>query len=575
MHFFDIHFLEERGTFAFSEKAVAEMDLAVRFAVMLGSRIFLPAASYYENALAAKILRPFLDSEVSDLFTFVGGGSSLDEFRLGKIEQYRQGSAQYDAYSRETEQLIGWTKRQRSATKDIARSWLDTPPHDDAYDFLRPHLGSETTSAHLERLWQEVPEKLGREAFIVEHVIPMLPVDGRNLAVKNFFHGRINAFYFESYTKDFSAAVFQNMNLSGGISIPSGAPSDDIDFLALLKMSRTSGLLQRIRDCDISRLESITFDPAFQEVFAMSQTDGAAERIIKDAEVCDLAILTALPKEREAVEVVFGKGKTLEVDGDPQLYKEIFVQIAGKRKRVILAVLPTMGNARAGVTAANFFRSFKTKHAFMVGIAGGAPLPGTPLEHVRLGDVVIGQSVFEWDHVKRTAGGEVTYRDSDQRLSQKIFQLVANFKSEKTSFDSDWLAFRERALTEFGLDLSNLPPDILHAADDSLLQHPDDARRKLVPSIVHFGKIGSGDTLLKDPVIRDELREKHGVLAVEMESVGLRDAGWAHGAEVAVVRGIVDYCDAHKDDRWHMIGALSAAAMTRFLYEKIVEAEPR
>ncbi|WEX79427.1 hypothetical protein PYH37_006335 (plasmid) [Sinorhizobium numidicum] len=225
--------------------------------------------------------------------------------------------------------------------------------------------------------------------------------------------------------------MLQNMNLSGGAEIPSGAPADDIDFSILRKMCRIKGVLPTSRACDVSLLETITFNPDFQEVFAMSQTDGPAESVgIKaNRKECDLAVLAALPKEREAVEVVFGKGKTLRIEDDPHVYKEIYLEIAGKRKRVILAVLPTMGNTRAGVSAANFFRSFKTRKVFMVGIAGGTPLPGNSSDHVRLGDVVIGQSVFEWDFIKREEGGEVVYRDSDQRLSQEVFQFVANFKS--------------------------------------------------------------------------------------------------------------------------------------------------
>jgi hypothetical protein len=37
----------------------------------------------------------------------------------------------------------------------------------------------------------------------------------------------------------------------------------------------------------------------------------------------DLAIVVALPKEREAVEAVFGKGRPYKAPGDPMLYQSL------------------------------------------------------------------------------------------------------------------------------------------------------------------------------------------------------------------------------------------------------------
>ena len=576
LHFFDIHFLEEMGRFASSMRATAEMEMAVRFAVILGSEIFVPAASYYENSVASRILKPFLESDVSGLFRFVGGGASLDEFRLDKVEQYRPGSAQHSLYASPLEQMAGWARRERSATKDIASAWISEPSQSEVMGTFRPYLDSAIAIDAFEKLWLDIPERLGNEAFIMEHVVERMPVDRENLTVRNILHGKINRFYFDSYARDYGAAVFQKMTLSGGADIPSGARDDDIDLSLLLKMCRMKEFLPIIRDCKISHLETIPFNPVFQEIFAMSQTDGTADSdaVAVGLPECDLVILTALPKEREAVEVVFGKGKPFRVAGDPQLYKQINLEIAGRQKRIVLAVLPTMGNVRAGVAASNALRSFKTKNAFMVGIAGATPFPAMPSDHVRLGDVVIGQSVLEWDFGKRSADGSLEVRDSGQRLSHDVFQFVANLRSERTSFDTGWLDLRLKALRDFDIDPENLPPDRFYDYQGVEQVHPEDPRRKLSPAIVHFGRVGSGDTLLKDPALRDELRERHGIIAVEMESAGMRDAGWSHNTQVGVIRGIVDYCDDHKDDRWHMIGALSAAAMMRFLYEKMVEAEP-
>jgi nucleoside phosphorylase len=87
-----------------------------------------------------------------------------------------------------------------------------------------------------------------------------------------------------------------------------------------------------------------------------------------------------------------------------------------------------------------------------------------------------------------------------------------------------------------------------------------------------YRAIASADTLLKDPKLRDELRDRFGVRAVEMEGSGVQTAAWASGIDILVVRGICDYCDAHKNDIWQNYAALVAAAYARALIEILPDA---
>ncbi|WP_167391976.1 5'-methylthioadenosine/S-adenosylhomocysteine nucleosidase [Mesorhizobium sophorae] len=552
------------------------MDLAVRFAVMLGSRILVPAASFYETEVAPKVLRRFLESDIGDVFRFVGSGSSLAEFSFEKIEQYRPGSPQHAIYSASPEQLVGWEQRTRSATKDIATGWREQIRSEGVLQDFRRKRPEAMTDKEFERAWIDVPERLGQEAFIVPHVLERLPVDPRNISTQNRLHRIVNREYFASYAKDFGASVFQNMSALGGDVVPSGCEEDDIDYGSLVKVCRVSGILERIRGCPVQQLESLCFEPAFQEAFAMSQTGGYAHSSggrSPDPMRVDLAILTALPKEREAVEAVFGTGRPFRVSGDPHMYKMIDIEIQGTAKKVVVAVLSEMGNVRAGVTGTDLLRSLSPAIVLMVGIAGGCPNPSKPAEHVRLGDVVLGSSVLEYDHIRRRPGGVAQFRDSPQRLSYTISQAAAALRSERTGFDIGWIAPRDQALRHFGIDPGALPPDVLHGIDGVEIQHPPDPRRTLSPSIVHYGRIGAGDTLLKDPAFRDQLRDQHSVMAVEMEGAGIRDAAWSRSCEVGVVRGIVDYCDDYKSDDWHLIAAVSAAAVARLLFETLVQAD--
>jgi nucleoside phosphorylase len=573
LHFFDIHFIEEKGISATGDRGRAEMDLAVRFAVMLSSRILVPASSYYESDITRQTLAPFLAGESARLFTLVGSGSSYAEFRIEKLEQYATGSGQHRAYSDDADFDLPWQSRTRSSTSDIGAGWRRVFAERDLARTFSPFLGGQMSEEALEAEWREVPDRLGRRAFIVPYVLPLLPFRISNLVVENRLHNIVNHEYFNSYARDLRAAVFQNLMHLGSGTVPSGAPADDVNYEMLVKACQVEGFLDEIRKARPEALDELARDGRFVTAFRATHTAGPFERptgSVSSRKKVDLAIITALPKEREAVEAVFGKGKPLQVEGDPHVYKMIDLDIDGRDYSVVVVTSSEMGNARAAVAATNLLRSFDPDLFALVGIAGGCPDPAHPPEHVRLGDVVVSTYVFEYDHVKRLKRGKFELRDHPMRSGVEWIQVVNSLKSEVTGFSTDWQA--DDAAGQAALKTSRPQADVLHDKNGNKIEHPPDPRRDGGMPVVHSGLIASGDTLLKDPVFRDFLRDKHKARAVEMEAVGFREAGWSHGASTIVVRGVVDYCDDHKSDKWHIISAVSAAAVTKLLFRTLMMA---
>ena len=79
--------------------------------------------------------------------------------------------------------------------------------------------------------------------------------------------------------------------------------------------------------------------------------------------------------------------------------------------------------------------------------------------------------------------------------------------------------------------------------------------------VVHFGRIATGNSVIQDAVLRDEIRSRcDGALCVEMEAAGV-DAN----RSCLVVRGISNYADSHKSDVWGPYAAGKAAAFAREL----------
>ena len=77
---------------------------------------------------------------------------------------------------------------------------------------------------------------------------------------------------------------------------------------------------------------------------------------------------------------------------------------------------------------------------------------------------------------------------------------------------------------------------------------------------VHYGKIASGNRVIKSASFRDEIAAKHNVRCFEMEGAGI-----ANTMPYLVVRGISDYCDGNKNDEWHKYAAATAAAYAKLL----------
>lgn len=83
---------------------------------------------------------------------------------------------------------------------------------------------------------------------------------------------------------------------------------------------------------------------------------------------------------------------------------------------------------------------------------------------------------------------------------------------------------------------------------------------------VHYGIIASGNTILNDAKHRDEL-----AIALKRRTGGdcICFDSWAAGVmndfPCVVIRGISDYADSHKDDRWGKYAAMTAAAYAKEL----------
>jgi hypothetical protein len=88
-HFFDVHFLEEKGVESFLEAATREARLAFRLALLMADEVLVPASSTIESELCRTVLSEYGGDEYAPHITLVASGTNYQEFLDDKLRQYR------------------------------------------------------------------------------------------------------------------------------------------------------------------------------------------------------------------------------------------------------------------------------------------------------------------------------------------------------------------------------------------------------------------------------------------------------------------------------------------------------
>jgi hypothetical protein len=185
--------------------------------------------------------------------------------------------------------------------------------------------------------------------------------------------------------------------------------------------------------------------------------------------------------------------------------------------------------------------------------------------------------VRQYDYGKTVAEGQFTFMGSLNRPPQVLLTAVANLEADHMMEESKISKF----LTEMAVKYPNMEPEFGHpgsqhdrlyeaqydhAAGHSTCESCDSRRLKSRPArsraipAIHYGLIASGNQVMRHGVTRDRLRNQLNVLCFEMEAAGLMD-----NFPCLVIRGICDYADSHKNDRWQKYAAATAAAYAKEL----------
>lgn len=243
--------------------------------------------------------------------------------------------------------------------------------------------------------------------------------------------------------------------------------------------------------------------------------------------------------------------------------------------KIVITCLSGAGTTPATSAAIYMRISFpNVRFGFMVGIGAGVP---SRKNDIRLGDVVVSESVIQHDSGKAKHDGVFTIT---HRLAPPPVVLLnaTNEAAARSDVGGNRITRHLENMYTMHPHMKDkfqhpgpgqdrlFRPKYFHRETDSSCEVCDPAqlmprveRTKDEPSVFH-GIIASGNAVMKDGMKRDQLGEDHGALCIEMEAAGLMN-----DFPCLIIRGICDYADSHKNDRWQSYAAVTAAAYAKEL----------
>lgn len=326
-----------------------------------------------------------------------------------------------------------------------------------------------------------------------------------------------------------------------------GAHSEDgAGALSILKNFQTNPLTYMPNSGNkvVKQLAALTLQ---EPVLTMAEISQRIAKIFYEEEKAriealppDVLVLTALDVELAAAKHAFGIAEDAEhatTKNGIHIYKAPITRRNGSTASCVVACFAGAGNIDAASVTTMLLGDLNPANVLMLGIAAGLR------DKCALGEVVFAERIVAYEGEAVLKGGVVEARPDITRLTFRVRQDLSDYLSSRASLEKR-LASRYEAL---GLDF----PDDVQAGP---------VAKGLMPKAA---TVASGEKLLRDPEVFKGMRDLHGKVEVaEMEAAGLFAACSNYGKPVLMIRGISDFGDEHKDNRFHELAAKAAAAVT-------------
>lgn len=252
---------------------------------------------------------------------------------------------------------------------------------------------------------------------------------------------------------------------------------------------------------------------------------------------CDVAIITAVRIETEAVKKLSREWNRVNIKGDPTFYFSTNFNGKSGDIKVITAQQSEMGMAAASLLTTKLIFNFKPKHIIMVGIAAGID------KENNFGDIIIPNEVWVYSN------GKYIHSDSDSLIQ---------FKPDPKSIPLN-PEIRELVSQDFGETLFQIKRDCEVSPSYEL-------------NVIN-GPMACGSAVVANSEIIDNLVTNHSrkTIGLDMESYGVFYAAQNFNNQKTIpiiVKSICDFADSEKGDNYQNYAANTSAKFAKFLIEK-------
>jgi nucleoside phosphorylase len=253
-----------------------------------------------------------------------------------------------------------------------------------------------------------------------------------------------------------------------------------------------------------------------------------------DGESVDFAIVVALKKELDALLHHIPELKKVQLfpDDTRSYYKANLQNGQGGRYKIIVTLLPSMGNLNAAHATSDLINRWNPRYILVVGIAGGLNR-----QNQSFGDIIISESIVYYEPGK-VRDNQLEVRNRQFLADRTLLDRINNLS------DSTW---RTR----------------LPARPDGENPNSDIPR-------IHVGPIASGEKVVASAAeVERLLSTQHNLIGIEMESAGVASAAFSALKKIGfiTIRSICDFADDKKSDNWQSYAAHAASAYLRTFIE--------
>lgn len=276
---------------------------------------------------------------------------------------------------------------------------------------------------------------------------------------------------------------------------------------------------------------------AWQQVLA-GKIKLTSRRIKSRNENFDVAIITALRSELDAVLKLPYGWEQFRLDDDPTLYYRGHFFVAKERHTVVAASSLRKGMAASAALATKLVLKFQPEILAMTGICAGVP------EKTNLGDVIVGNPTWDW--------GSGKHAENDD--GSAVFKLSP-------------------LQSPLNMGLASLCDEI--ARSDDFSQKVRGGWAGSIPQgklQCHVGPMASGASVIASSSVAEEIvKQNRDLIGIEMEAFAVMVAAeYAMESQVKsiAIKSVCDYADKDKLDGWQAFAAYTSVCFADELFRR-------